>query len=210
MVFNAFQGGDDGREVVGDLLMVRGQAIVAALLGQVDELKSVVVLTAMDGQEGRGGLEVRAGKARVGVRAVLLGRPPAVAIRQAGLDPGAVVLDPLALGAEGIRVERQVLAVNVDAALLVIVERGPKGGVMDDGVASGHLRAGVAEHFLHHVLGHRGVDHGGAEGVAELVGGDRYALAALVAKVDGVLPVCESFLESAAGEAAGPVRVGKG
>ena len=34
------------------------------------------------------------------------------------------------------------MAVNVDAALLVVVERGPDGGVMDGGVAGGHLRAG--------------------------------------------------------------------
>ena len=36
----------------------------AALLGEVNELECVVVLTAVDGQARRGGLEVRAGKAR--------------------------------------------------------------------------------------------------------------------------------------------------
>jgi len=41
---DGFQGGDDTFEVVGDLLMVGGQAAVAAGLGEVDELQGVVDL----------------------------------------------------------------------------------------------------------------------------------------------------------------------
>src|SRR5659263_532808 len=81
-----FQRGDDCVEVLGDLAVVVGQAGVAASLGEVDEFEGVVVLAAVDGQEGRGGLEVRAGQARVGVRAVLLGRATAVTVGQGGLD----------------------------------------------------------------------------------------------------------------------------
>lgn len=134
LFFDGFQGGDNGLEDVGDLAVGGCQAGVVALLGEVDELEGVVALTAMDGQECRGGLEVRTRQAGVGVGAVLLGRAPAVAVGQAGLGPGEVVLDPLrfALGAS---VEREAVTVDVDAPLLVVVERGPDGGVMDRGIA---------------------------------------------------------------------------
>ena len=67
-------------------------------------LRLAVGLAAVDVEELRGGLEVGAGEAGVGVRAVLLGRPTAVAVGQAVADPGEVVLDPLGVGGEGVGV----------------------------------------------------------------------------------------------------------
>ncbi len=120
--------------------------------------------------------------------AVLLGRPAAVAVGQAGLDAREVVLDPLGIGRGRVGVEADPLAGDVDAASLEVIEGGPHGGVVEGGVAGGHLRRGVAENPVHDVLGHAVVDHPGPEGVAELMCGDANGLAGLVVQADGVLP----------------------
>ena len=64
----------------------------------LEQLLVVLGVLAVHGQELDGGLELGAGQAGVGVRAFLLGRPAAVAVGQAGLDPVQVVLDRLRFG----------------------------------------------------------------------------------------------------------------
>ncbi len=142
------------------------------------------------------------------MRTVLLRRASAVPVGKAGLDSGEVVLDPLGVGAGSVGVEGQRLTVDVDAALLVVVERRPDGGVVDGGVAGGHLRGGVPKHLLNDVLGHSGVDQPGPQGVAELVGGDGHTLTGLVMQADVFLPVGEPLPQRRVGEAPSPVGVG--
>lgn len=102
-------------------------------------MKGVVVLSAMQREKLWCGLEVGAGQAGVGVWAVLLGRAAAVAVWEAGLYSGEVVLDPFRVGGEGLGVEVELAAGDVHAVALVVVERGPHGRVVDAGVAGGHL-----------------------------------------------------------------------
>ena len=81
-----------------DLAEVGGQAGLAVGLGAGDELQVGGGLAAVDVEELGRGLEVGAGQAGVGVGAVLLGWPAAVAVGQAVPDPGQVVLDPFGGG----------------------------------------------------------------------------------------------------------------
>jgi hypothetical protein len=85
------------------------RAGVAGLLGGGEQHEGVVALTAVQREELRGGLEVGAGQARVGVGAVLLGWPSAVAVGQRRGDAGEVVLDPFGVGGGRVGVEVQPL-----------------------------------------------------------------------------------------------------
>ena len=107
-----------------------------------------------------GGLEVWAGQAGIRVRAVLLCGAAAVAVRQAVADAVEVVLDPLGGGGRGAGVVADLLARDVHPLGLVAVERFPAGGVVDLGVGVCHVRAGMAEELLHHVLRDAGVETG--------------------------------------------------
>ena len=142
------------------------------------------------------GLEVGAGEAGVGVRAVLLGRAAAVAVGEAVADPVEVVLDPLGRRGRGVGVVADRLAGDVDPLGLVAVERFPDGGVVDLGVVAGHVRAGMAEELLHDVLGDAGVDQPGPEGVAELVPGHGDRLAGLVAQADARCQCASCWLKA--------------
>ncbi len=155
----------------------------------------------------RGGLEVGAGEAGVGVRAVLLGRASAVAVGQAVSDAGQVVLGPLGISGGGAGVVGHGLAGGVDSLVAVELEGVADGAVVDLGVAGGHAGAGVAEELLDDVLGHAGVDEPGADGVAELVGVDPDGLAGFVPDVDGLLPGAELVGEAAVGVGLGAVGV---
>ena len=95
---------------------------------------------------------------------------------------------PLGLGGERAGVVGDVFSGEVDPLLAVVVEGCADGGVAERGVAGGHLGAGMAEEPPDDVLGDACVDQPGAEGVAELVGGDPHGLAGVVAQVDVVLP----------------------
>ena len=151
-----------------------------------------------------GGLEVRAGEAGVGVRAVLLGRAAAVAVGQAVADAVEVVLDPLGRrGRERRGRSRSRSPAMLTRWRLVAVERLPDGGVVDLGVVAGHVRAGVAEELLDDVLGDAGVDQPGPERVAELVAGHGDRLPGLVVQADDALPAPQLLAE-------GAVRVGLG
>jgi hypothetical protein len=114
---------------------------------------------------GNTGVVWKSGRVRqaFGVRAVLLGRAGAVAVGQAVADPVEVVLDPFGRRGRGVRVVADLLPGDVDPLGLVAVECLPDGGVVDLGVVAGHVRAGVAEEFLHHVLGNAGVDQAGPQ-----------------------------------------------
>jgi hypothetical protein len=79
-------------------------------IGPGDQLAIGCCLFAMDVEELRRGLEIRTSEARVGVRAVLLGRSAAVAVREGVADPRQVVLDPLGISSEGVGFEVQVLS----------------------------------------------------------------------------------------------------
>ncbi len=114
-----------------DLLEVLDEAELPVGLGAGDEAPVGVGLAAVDVEELGGGLEVGAGQAGVGVRAVLLGRPPAVAVGEAVADAGEVVLDPLGIGGERVGVVVEVLAGGVDPLRAVTLE-----GVADGVVSS--------------------------------------------------------------------------
>ena len=90
-------------------------------------------------------MEVRAGQARVGVRAVLLRWPAAVPVGQGVGRPGEVVFDPLGVRCHLGRVEAEPAALDVDAGLAVAFELGPDRGVVHVGIDGGHFRAGVGE-----------------------------------------------------------------
>jgi hypothetical protein len=66
---------------------------VAVGIGSGDETAIGVGLFAVDVEELGGGLEVRAGEAGVGVRAVLLGRPTAVAVRERFVGMGGLSIE---------------------------------------------------------------------------------------------------------------------
>lgn len=118
-------------KAVLDLAEVLDEAELAVRLGAGDEPPVAVGLAAVDVEELRGGLEVGAGQAGVGMRAVLLGRPPAVAVRQAVADAGEVVLHPLGIGGEGVGVVVEVVAGGVDALSAVALEGFPDRVVVD-------------------------------------------------------------------------------
>src|SRR5262249_42942295 len=158
-------------------------------------------LAPVDLQEHGRGLEVWAGEAGVGVRAVLLGGAGAVAVGQAVADPVEGVLDPLGRSGGGAGVVGYPLPGDVVPLGLVAVECLPDGGVMDPRVMAGHAGAGMPEELLHHVLGNAGVDQPCPERVAELVTGHPDRLPGLIAQADGALPGLELLDE-------GAVRVG--
>ena len=107
----------------------------------------------------------------------------------------------VAVGAAGSK--SRTLSGDVDAGGLVALEGLAHGVVVEVGVDAGHLGAGVAEDALDDVLGDAGVDQPGAEGVAELVGGDAHAATAFVVEADRGLPLSEPGLQQ-------PVGVGQG
>lgn len=74
------------------------------------------------------------------MRAVLLRWPAAVAVGQRRRDAGEVVLDPFGLSDGRVGVEAQPCALDVDAAALVVVERGAHRGVVERG-AQQHVGA---------------------------------------------------------------------
>ena len=117
-------------------------------------------LLAVDVEELRGGLEVGAGETGVGVRAVLLGRPPALAVGQAVSHSREVVFGPLGIRGDGVGVTGNGAPSGVDPLGAVALERVAHGVVVDLGVAGCHARAGVTEEALDDVLGHAGVNPG--------------------------------------------------
>jgi hypothetical protein len=123
------------------------------------------------------------------VRAVLLRRASAVAVGEAVADAVEVVLDPFGRSGRGIGVIADLLAVDVHPLGLVAIERLADGGAVDLGVVAGHVRAGVPEELLHHVLGNARVDQPGPECVTELVGGHGDRLPGLVVQADDALPL---------------------
>src|SRR6266851_1174300 len=147
-----FEGGDDRVQAGLDAAQVLGEPELALGVGLGDEMLVGRRLAPVDLQEHGCGLEVRAGQAGVGVRAVLLGRAGAVAVGQAVADPVEVVLDPLGRRGRGVGVVADPLTGDVDPLGLVTVERLPDGGVVDLGVVAGHVGAGMAEELLHDVL----------------------------------------------------------
>jgi hypothetical protein len=126
-----FEGGDDPFEVGLHAAQVAGEPELAVGVGLGDQPAVGRGLPPVDLQELGRGLEVRAGQAGVGVRAVLLGRAGAVAARQAVADPVEVVLDLLGRSGRGIGVVADPLPGDVDPLGLVAVERLPDGGVVD-------------------------------------------------------------------------------
>src|SRR6266566_7541145 len=152
VVVERLEGGDDPVQVGLDAAQVAGEALLAVGVGLCDEAAVGVGLPLVDLQEHWRGLEVRAGQAGVGVRAVLLGRAGAVAVGEAVADPVEVVLDPLGRRGRGVGVVADPLPGDVDPLGLVAVERLPDGGVVDLGVVAGHVGAGMAEELLHDVL----------------------------------------------------------
>src|SRR6266508_1187813 len=89
--------------------------------------------------------------ADVGVRTVLLGWPPAVAVGQAVTDAGQVVLDPFGGRGGSVGVVVEDLSGGVDPLLLVAVEGLADGGVVNAGVVGGHVGAGVVNtRVIHH------------------------------------------------------------
>ena len=89
-----FQRGDDLVEVDQDLAVVSGQPFPPGGLGGTEQLAGLPGVLAVDREEFGGGLEVRAGQAGVGVRAVLLRRAAAMAVGEGVSGPGQPVLDP--------------------------------------------------------------------------------------------------------------------
>src|SRR5262249_19467594 len=203
VVAERFEGGDDRLQAVLNAAQVLGKALLALGAGLGDETAVGGGLPPVDWQEHGRGLEVRAGQAGVGVRAVLLGGAGAVAVGQAVADPVEVVLDPLGRGSGGVGVIADPLPADVGPLGLVAVECLPDGGVVDLGVVAGHVRAGMAGGLLHHMLGDAGVDQPRPECVTELVGGHGDRLPGLVAQADDPLPAPELL-----GEGAVRVRLG--
>src|SRR5271170_3881590 len=187
VLLECFEGGDDLVQAGLDPAQVLGQALLAVGVGLGDEGAVGGGLAPVDLQEHGRGLEVRAGQAGVGVRAVLLGWAGAVAVGEAVADPVEVVLDPLGRRGRGVGVVADPLPGDVDPLGLVAVERLPDGGVVNLGVVAGHVGAGMGEELLHDVLRDAGVDQPGSESVTELVTGHRDRLPGLVAQADDVL-----------------------
>ncbi len=126
-----FERGDDAFQVVLDRAEIGGQAGLAVGVGAGDQAQVDRGLAAVGVEEFRGGLEVGAGQAGVGVGAVLLGRPAAVAVGQVVPDPGQLVLDPFGGRGGRVRVVAEGLSGDVDQLALVVVERRADGGVVD-------------------------------------------------------------------------------
>jgi hypothetical protein len=194
-------------EAVLDPAQVAGETELAVGVGAGDELAVRRRVLAVHVEELRGGLEVRTGQTRVGVGAVLLWWPAAVAVGEAVLDPGQVVLHPLGIGGGGVGVVGQDLAGGVDPLGAVGLERGADGAVVDLGVARRHPGARMAEQPLDDVLWDPGVDQPGADGVTELMSVGPHGLASFVVQTDVALPVPQLLGEAAVGVGLGAVSV---
>src|SRR5487761_213148 len=145
--------------------------------------------------------------AGVGVGAVLLGRPGAIAVGQAVAHPVQVLLFPLGTCCWAVGVVADALAADVDPLGLVAVESLPDGAVMDFGIMPCHIWAGVAEQFLHHVLGDARIYEPGPQGVAELVPGHPHLLVCLVAQVERLLPAAQLGAKDGVHKGLGPIGV---
>src|SRR5215472_9564629 len=115
------EGGDDLVQAGLDAAQALGMTELAVGVGLGDETPVGLGLPPVDLQEHGRGLEVRAGEAGVGVRAVLLGRAAAVAVGEAVADPVEVVLDPLGRGGGGVGVVADPLPGDVYPLGLVAV-----------------------------------------------------------------------------------------
>ena len=153
LIDHGLQGRDDALQVGLDLAEVVDQAELAPGIGLGDEAPVGGGLAAVGVQELGCGLEVWARKTSVGVRAFLLGGAGAIAVGQAVAHPVQVLLHPLGTGCGAVGVVADSLAGDVDPLGLVAVEGLPHGAVVDFGIMPGHIGAGVAEQFLHDVLG---------------------------------------------------------
>ncbi len=120
-----FESGDDAVEAGLDVAEVVGESELAVGVGAGDQPPIGVGLVAVDVEELGGGLEVGACEAGIGVRAVLLWWPSAVAVGQAVADPGKVVFDSFGVGGDGVGVVVEVVAGDVDSltAELLAAER---------------------------------------------------------------------------------------
>src|SRR5215475_3427326 len=83
IILEGLEGGDDLVQADLDAAQVLGEPLLAVGVGLGDETAVGRGLPPVDLQELGGGLEVRAGQAGIRVRAVLLCRTCAVAVRQA-------------------------------------------------------------------------------------------------------------------------------
>jgi len=92
-------------------------------------------------------------------RAVLLGRPPAVAVGEGVGGPAQVVFEPLSVGRRRLGVEAEQAALDINTTLAVALELLADGGVVKPCVHGGHDRTGMAEKALDHVLRHPGIDN---------------------------------------------------
>ena len=122
VVLECFEGGDDLFQVGLDAAQVLGESELSAGVGLGDQVAVGGGLPPVDLQELGGCLEVRAGQAGVGVRAVLLGGATAVAVREAVADAVEVVLDPFGRCGRGVGVVADRLTGDVDPLGLVAVE----------------------------------------------------------------------------------------
>ena len=117
-----------------------GEAELAVAVGAGDQLLVRRCLLAVDVEELGCGLEVGAGEAGVGVRAVLLGWSTAVAVGEAVADAGKVVLGPFGVSGQRVGVVGNELAGGVDALSAVVLEGVANGVVVD--LRSGRSCAG--------------------------------------------------------------------
>ncbi len=124
-----------------DSAVVVDESEVAVGFGGGDQGSGLVALASVDVEERRGGLEVGAGEAGVGVGAVLLWGSAAVAVGEAGLDPAHVVFGELGIGGDAGGVVGDALPVEGDAVLAVLVEGRSDGGVVQ-GRRNGRSSAG--------------------------------------------------------------------
>ena len=124
---DGFEGVDEPVEVVVDVAVVGGETKLSVGFGGGDEDSGFVSLTAVDVDERRrrARLEVGAGQTCVGVRAALLGWPSAVAVGQAGLNPGDVGLVHSASAVTPTGSELMCSRARLTRLLAVLVERPP-------------------------------------------------------------------------------------
>src|SRR6266571_4587458 len=116
-----FKGRDDPAQACLDAAQVLAEPELALGVGLGDETAVGCGLQPVNLQERGRGLEVRAGEAGIGVRAVLLGWAAAVAVGQAVAHPVEVVLDPLGRGRGGAGVVADPLPGDVHPLGLVAV-----------------------------------------------------------------------------------------
>src|SRR4051812_2093131 len=153
------------------------------------------------------GEEVVAGQAGVGVRAALLQRQPAGAVRQRLLGAREVLLRPRGIRQWPARVERDGFAADVDA-LLVALPLAAQRLVLDLRVAGSHLGRVVIEQPPDAVERDLVVDEASRERVAELVRRKLDRLAAGVADLALGEPAREAAAERRPGERQRAVGIG--